>query len=114
MYPFFEECKELGFTTVELSKGMVILPLEDLLAAMQRLVDQTQNYTFSPDDLKDWSGSILMVFGSEDPTTPSEKRQAMRVLYPQAEVKVFEGGEHGIAVSHQQEYYAVIDEFLAR
>ena len=87
---------------------------EDLLAAMLRLVDQTQNYTFSPDDLKDWLGSILMVFGSEDPSTPPEKRQAMRVLYPQAEVKVFEGGGHGIAISHQQEYYAAIDEFLAR
>ena len=87
---------------------------EDLLTAMQRLVDQTENYTFSPDDLKDWTGSILMVFGSEDPTTPQEKRQEMRELYPQAEEKVFEGGEHGIAVSHQQEYYSVIDEFLAR
>jgi len=87
---------------------------EDLLAALQRLVDQTENYTFSPDDLKDWLGSILMVFGSEDPSTPPEKRQAMRVLYPQAEVKVFEGGEHGIAISHQREYFAAIDEFLAR
>lgn len=87
---------------------------EDLLAAMQRLVDQTENYTFSTDDLKDWPGSILVLFGSEDPSTPPEKRQAMRVLYPQAEVKVFEGGEHGIAISHQQEYYAAIDEFLAR
>jgi len=87
---------------------------EDMLAALQRLVDQTQNYTFSPDDLKDWPGSILVMFGSEDPATPQEKRQAMRVLYPQAEVKVFEGGEHGIALSHQQEYFAAIDEFLAR
>jgi pimeloyl-ACP methyl ester carboxylesterase len=87
---------------------------EDLLAALLRLVDQTENYTFSPDDLKDWPGSILVVFGSEDPSTPPEKRQAMRVLYPQAEVKVFEGGEHGIAISHQREYFATIDEFLAR
>ncbi|MCK4692344.1 MAG: alpha/beta hydrolase, partial [Anaerolineales bacterium] len=87
---------------------------EDILAALLRLVDQTENYIFSPDDLKDWSGSILMVFGSEDPSTPPEKRQAMRVLYPQAVMKVFEGGGHGIAISHQQEYYATIDEFLAR
>jgi len=87
---------------------------EDMLAALQRLVDQTENYTFSPDDLKDWPGSILVMFGSEDPATPQEKRQEMRVLYPQAEVKVFEGGEHGIALSHQQEYFAAIDEFLAR
>jgi hypothetical protein len=28
-------------------------------------------------------------------------------------MNVFEGGEHGIAITHQQEYFAVIDEFLA-
>jgi pimeloyl-ACP methyl ester carboxylesterase len=86
----------------------------DILAALQRLVDQTQNYTFSPDDLKDWPGSILVLFGSGDPATPPEKREAMRRLYPQAEVRVFEGGEHGIALSHQQEYLATIDRFLAQ
>jgi pimeloyl-ACP methyl ester carboxylesterase len=86
----------------------------DILAMLQRLIDQTENYAFSADDLKDWSGRILLVFGSDDPATPREKREAMVKLYPQAEVKVFEGGEHGIAITHQQEYFAVIDEFLAR
>ena len=87
---------------------------EDIIAALQRLVDQTENYTFSSDDLKDWPGSMLMLFGSEDPATPPDKREAMKALYPQAEVKVFEGGEHGIAYTHQKEYFATIDEFLAR
>ena len=86
----------------------------DILALIQRLINQTENYTFSADDLKDWPGKILLVFGSEDPATPAEKRQAMRDLYPQAEVMVFEGGEHGIAITHQQECFQTIDEFLAR
>lgn len=85
----------------------------DILAMLQRLIDQTENYTFTADDLKDWPSSILLVFGSVDPATPLEKREEMISLYPQAEVKVFEGGEHGIAISHHQEYFAVIDEFLA-
>lgn len=85
----------------------------DILAMLQRLIDQTENYTFSANDLKDWPGRILLVFGSDDPATPLEKREAMMVLYPQAEVKVFEGGEHGIAITHQEEYFAVIDKFLA-
>ena len=54
-----------------------------------------------------------MLFGSEDPTTPEDKREAMRALYPQAEMVVFEGGEHGIGLTHKQEYYAAIDSFLA-
>ena len=81
---------------------------------IQRLIDQTDNYTYSADDLEDWPGEILLVFGSEDPATPLTRREAMRELYPQAEMNVFEGGEHGIAITHQQEYFAVIDEFLAR
>jgi pimeloyl-ACP methyl ester carboxylesterase len=86
----------------------------DILAGLDRLIDQTQNYTFSPEDLQDWPGSILILFGSEDPGTPREKQEEMRQLYPQAEVKVFEGGEHGIALSHQQEYFSAIDEFLSK
>ena len=87
---------------------------DDIITALGRLVDQTENYTFSPGDLKDWTGSMLMLFGSDDPATPPEKREAMKTLYPQAEIRVFEGGEHGIALTHQEEYFAVIDEFLAR
>ncbi len=85
----------------------------EMLAMMQRLVNQTENYTFSPEDLEGWPGQMLLVFGSADPATPLEKREAMQQLYPHAEVKVFEGGEHGIAITHQQEYFSVIDRFLA-
>ena len=85
----------------------------DMLAMLQRLINQNENYTFSAEDLEDWPGRILLVFGSEDPATPFEKREAMERLYPQANVKVFEGGEHGIAITHQQEYFSAIDAFLA-
>jgi pimeloyl-ACP methyl ester carboxylesterase len=86
----------------------------DLVAAMRRLVDQTENYSFKADDLKEWPGSILMLFGAEDPATPLERRQAMSELYPQAETVVFEGGQHAIALSHQEQYFRAIDDFLAR
>lgn len=85
----------------------------DMLAMLQRLINQTENYEFTSKDLEDWPGWILLVFGSEDPATPFEKREAMQQLYPQAKVKVFEGGEHGIAITHQQEYFSAIDAFLA-
>jgi pimeloyl-ACP methyl ester carboxylesterase len=86
----------------------------DFVTAMRRLIDQTENYTFSPDDLDDWPGSILMLFGDGDPATSPEKRQAMKALYPRAETIVFQGGEHGIALSHQEAYFQVIDDFLNR
>jgi pimeloyl-ACP methyl ester carboxylesterase len=86
----------------------------DFVAAMRRLIDQTDNYAFSPHDFDDWPGSILILFGDGDPATPPEKRQAMRALYPQAESMTFKGGEHAIALSHQEAYFQAIDEFLAR
>jgi pimeloyl-ACP methyl ester carboxylesterase len=82
------------------------------IALMKRLVDQTRNYTFTPDDLDDWDGNLLLLFGSDDPATPPEKREAMIQLYPRAEVVVIEGGEHGISMTHEAEYYGAIDSFL--
>jgi hypothetical protein len=37
----------------------------------------------------------------------------MQWLYPRAEVKVFEGTEHEIAVSHREAYYATFAAFPA-
>jgi len=87
---------------------------EDIFALISRLIDQTEKTTFRPDDLKDWKGSMLIVCGSKDPSTPPDKREAMQKLYPQAQMMVFEGGEHGIALTHQQAYFAVIDAFLRK
>lgn len=85
----------------------------DILAGLQRLIDQTANYAFAPGDLAEWSGRMLILFGADDPATPPERREAMRQLYPQAEVKVFEGAGHDMAVSHRQAYYEAINVFLA-
>ena len=89
------------------------LTRRDIFALFERLINQTEHYTFDPADLQDWPGKVLLVFGSEDPASPADKREAMQVLYPQAKVKVFEGGQHGIALTHQQEYFKVIADFLA-
>ncbi len=85
----------------------------DIVALLQRLVDQTENETYGPHDLQAWPGRILLLFGSDDPATPPDKRAAMRKLYPQAEVKVFAGGDHTFSLTHQREYFETIDAFLA-
>lgn len=85
----------------------------DIIASMQRLVDQTKNYTFTPDDLNAWPGQILLLFGSDDPAATPEKRDAMLALYPRARLHIISGADHSAALTHQQEYYKVIDSFLA-
>jgi pimeloyl-ACP methyl ester carboxylesterase len=85
----------------------------DILASMERLVDQTSNYTFTPHDLDVWPGKILYIAGSEDSTSTPEKREAMLALYPQAQIHIIQGAGHAAAISHQQEYFDTIDAFLA-
>jgi pimeloyl-ACP methyl ester carboxylesterase len=98
------QLKEIMYTLVE---------RKDILAALIRLIDQTENYGFGPDDLKEWYGRILILMGAEDPSTPPDKREAMATLYPQAKVVVFEGADHTMALTHRQAYYGAIDNFLA-
>jgi pimeloyl-ACP methyl ester carboxylesterase len=87
---------------------------KDILAALMRLIDQTENFDFSPDSLSEWSGRILILMGAEDPSTPPDKRESMAALYPQAEFVVFEGADHSVSLTHRQAYYGAIDDFLAR
>jgi pimeloyl-ACP methyl ester carboxylesterase len=87
---------------------------KDILAALLRLIDQTENYHFGSEDLADWPGKMLVLMGSDDPSTTPDKRDAMAVLYPQAEHVVFEGADHSISVTHKEQYYLVLDSFLTK
>lgn len=85
----------------------------DILAAMRRVVDMNTTFTYTPDDLADWPGAVLLLFGEDDPATPPETRATLSTLYPQAEATVFEGSGHAIAITRQAEYFAAIEGFLA-
>jgi pimeloyl-ACP methyl ester carboxylesterase len=86
----------------------------DILSSLERLIDQTKNYSFSAGDLKDWLGTLLLLFSKNDPATPPEMRQAMEDLYPQAEVKLINGSDASAAQSEQVEFFKTVDDFLAR
>ena len=85
---------------------------KDILASLSRLIDQTENYTFGPDDLANWPGRMLVLMGSEDPSTTPEKREAMAELYPLAQQVVFEGADHSVSLTHREAYYESLDTFL--
>jgi proline iminopeptidase len=87
---------------------------KDILAALLRLIDQTDHYSFEPEDLADWRGQMLLLMGSDDPSTTPEKREALARLYPQAEHVVFDGADHSVSVTHKEQYYQALDDFLAR
>lgn len=86
---------------------------DNFLALFSLIADMGTRCRYDPESVQRWAGKMLMMFGSEDPSTPAEVRAKMSALYPQAQVVVFEGGSHTIAVTHQKEYFAAIDNFLS-
>ncbi len=69
---------------------------------------------FTPQDLAEWPGKVLLVFGEDDPATPSEVRERLASLYPGCEVQLFKGAGHTTSVTHRDEYLAVLDGFLTQ
>jgi pimeloyl-ACP methyl ester carboxylesterase len=83
----------------------------DLLNLMWRTVDFT-NREFTPQDLQDWHGKTLLVLADDDPSTPEDVRARLQALYPNAQMKLFHGSGHATSLTKQEEYLAVIHEFL--
>ena len=67
---------------------------------------------FTPQDLVDWPGRILLVLSSDDRSTPPETRAALSALYPSAQVHLFEGAGHAASEVNPEEYLAVVEGFL--
>jgi pimeloyl-ACP methyl ester carboxylesterase len=88
------------------------LTKEVLLNSYRRAMDMDLNYTFTPGDLADWPGHVLLILAEEDPVTPAPVREAMMALYPGAQVYLFPGLGHEAPAVRQEEYYAVIEAFL--
>lgn len=83
----------------------------DLLALLWRTGDFNSR-EFSPQDLADWPGRVLLALADNDPGTPEEVRVKLQELYPTAQMYLFHGSGHATAVAKQDEYLAVIREFL--
>jgi pimeloyl-ACP methyl ester carboxylesterase len=85
----------------------------DVLGILERTIDYSVR-SFAPEDLSGWPGKVLLVFGQEDAATPPEVRQRLESLYPGCQVHLFEGAGHATSVTHQDEYVAVVENFLSQ
>jgi len=65
---------------------------------MRRVLDLAENHRFTPDDLSDWPGRILLLMADDDPATPEPAREAMAAFHPQAQMRLFSGSGHATAV----------------
>ena len=83
----------------------------DILSNFWRTIDYCDQ-VFTPHDLADWPGKVLLVMAEDDPSTPEAVRAGMNVLYPGARLHLFHGTGHATSVLDEEEYQAVIGRFL--
>lgn len=84
----------------------------DLLSRYQVAIDFDAHAAFTPADLQDWPGRILILEGDNDPIADAPAREALKVLHPQAQVHTFHGSGHVASLARVDEYVAVIKRFL--
>jgi pimeloyl-ACP methyl ester carboxylesterase len=85
---------------------------KQLLSVYARAVDLDLNHRFSPDDLRDWDGRVLILLSDDDPTIPPELHHQLLNLYPQAQAHIFHGAGRAASITRRDEYHAVIDAFF--
>ncbi|MDY6960233.1 MAG: hypothetical protein SVK08_13865, partial [Halobacteriota archaeon] len=70
------------------------------------------NYSFLKDDLDDWPGKILIMESDDDPGFKEPVREALKTLYPQAEVHTFHNAGHTPGYTDPGEYISILRGFL--
>lgn len=84
----------------------------DLIGRYQVAIDFDASSAFTPNDLKDWPGRMLILEGDNDPIAEVPAREALKALHPQARVHTFHGSGHVASLAKLDEYVSVIKSFL--
>jgi len=104
--------EQLPFWEAYSNEMIARLSKADLIGRYQVAIDFDASSTFTPDDLKDWPGRILILEGDNDPIAEAPAREALKLLHPQARLHTFHGSGHVASIAKLAEYVAVIENFL--
>ncbi len=85
---------------------------ESLISRFALMEDIHTNYHFRPDDLSAWQGDLLIMEMRHDHLTNPAEQAAMRSLYPNATVHIFDETAHYDSVERPDEQIKVIRDFL--
>ena len=76
------------------------------------LLELARRPQFTPDDLKEWRGKILIIDSDDDPAIGPRDRALLRNAYPQAEVRTFRDAGHASSILKREEAFSVVRRFL--
>lgn len=83
----------------------------DILSRV-RLQAEFGAQVWSPTDLAQWPGRVMLIEGEDDPLFPPAARARLRALYPGAALHRFHGTGHAAAVIKPEEYADAVTRFL--
>ena len=86
----------------------------DFLARLKVHLDFHISYRFSPTDLVDWPGRILIIESDGDEIIPASLRNELKAAYPEAAVHTFHGVGHSSGLIKSKESAALIRSFVER
>ena len=84
----------------------------DMVSAFDETTDYRLNYAFSPDDLSNWPGEVLILQSDDDPATKPAMRRILRDLYQRARLHKFHHAGHTPFLSQPEEFYPRVRTFL--
>lgn len=105
---------ETEFWRAYLNEAIAAGVLKEVFIHQNRcLFDLTQQPQFTPGDLKDWTGRILIIESEDDPAIRAKDRTELRSTYPQAQVHTFRDAGHASSILKREQVVSVIRSFLA-
>ena len=85
-----------------------------LLALLRCSNDFSRNYKFYSEDLKNWTGKILIIESDSDLAFDPSERKAMKKLYPQANIYTFHGTGHLSIIIDREKFISLMKDFLLK
>jgi len=77
------------------------------------MIDFAENYKFSRDDLADWPGKILILESDKDTALQPSEKNAVKKLYPKAQVHGFKGSGHLSLIINPEKSISIVRNFLS-
>jgi pimeloyl-ACP methyl ester carboxylesterase len=77
------------------------------------MIDFAENYKFTRNDLADWPGKILILESDKDTAFHPSEQDAVKKLYPKAQVHRFKGSGHLSLIINPEESISIVRNFLS-
>lgn len=104
---------ERAFWQAFLTEQVVLYATKSwLISQYKLLVDYCEHYHFTPEDLAQWTGPILILAADNDEIVQRIAPGSLARYYPRASTHIFHEAGHSPPLTKRQEYIEVVQEFL--